>query len=49
LYSHAGRRQDFQPEFFRNLHHARDVLLLLRTERAGLISICHNEPQLFKL
>jgi hypothetical protein len=28
--SRAGRRQEFQPEFFRNLHHARDVLLLLQ-------------------
>jgi hypothetical protein len=26
----ARRRQDFQPEFFRNLHPARDVLRLLR-------------------
>jgi hypothetical protein len=30
LYSHAGRRQDFQPEFIRHLHPARDVLRLLR-------------------
>jgi hypothetical protein len=29
------RRQNFQPGFFRNFHHARDVLLLLRTERAS--------------
>jgi hypothetical protein len=25
----AGRRQNFQPEFFRNLHPARDALRLL--------------------
>jgi hypothetical protein len=29
------QRQKFQPEFFRNLHHARDILLLLRTEHAN--------------
>jgi hypothetical protein len=26
--SRARRRQDFQPEFFRYLHHARDTMLL---------------------
>jgi hypothetical protein len=30
----SRRRQEFEAEFFRNLQHARDVLLLLRTERA---------------
>jgi hypothetical protein len=28
--SRTGRRQNFQPEFFRNLHHARQALRLLR-------------------
>ena len=37
LYSRAGRRQDFQPEFFRNLHPARDILRLLRTQRADFL------------
>ena len=31
----AGRRQEFQPEFLRNLHFARDVLRLLRAKRTG--------------
>jgi hypothetical protein len=31
LPSRAGQWQNFQPEFFRNLHPARDVLLLLRS------------------
>ena len=33
----AGRRQDFQSKIFRNLHHARNVLLLLRTHRADFL------------
>jgi hypothetical protein len=33
--SRAGRRQEFQPEFFRNLHPARDVLRLLRVFANG--------------
>src|ERR1035437_3082090 len=35
VHSRAGRRQEFQPEFFRNFHHARDVLLLLRVFADG--------------
>jgi hypothetical protein len=31
----TGRRQDFQPESFRNLHQARDVLPLLRVFADG--------------
>lgn len=30
----ALRRQNFQPDFFRHLHHAREVRPLRRTERA---------------
>ena len=36
LYSRAGRRQEFQPEFFRNLHPARDVLRWLLHQRDHL-------------
>jgi hypothetical protein len=41
LYSRAARRQEFQPESFRNLHHARDVLLLLQflSPRRAWVSI----------
>src|SRR3989442_15651872 len=35
--SRAGRRQKFQPEFLRDLHHAWDVLLLLRAERTDFL------------
>ena len=35
--SRPWRRQDFQPEILRNLHHARDVLLLRRTQRADFL------------
>ena len=35
-HAHPGR-QDFQPEFFRNFHHAQDVLLLLRNRRADFL------------
>ena len=34
LGSRTGQRQDFQPAFYRNLYHARDILLLLRIQRA---------------
>ena len=33
----AGWWQDFQPEFFRNLHHPQNVLLLLRSQRADFL------------
>ena len=37
--SRAGRWQEFQPDFFGNLHHARDVRRLLRVFADG-----HNAP-----
>ena len=37
LRSRSRRRQDLKPIFLRNLHHARDVLLLLRSQRADFL------------
>jgi len=38
-HSRAGRRQEYRPEFYRNLHHARDVLPSLRAERADFLEV----------
>jgi hypothetical protein len=45
----AGRRQNFQPVFFPDLHHARNVLLLLRDQRADLLRKPQDALQLDKM